>query len=67
MIWLILFLTIMFYITWRWSYKLLVLILASLNVDAKFDRTHRTVLLRSACYDKLWADVVKELGLEEHK
>lgn len=58
---LILFITIMFYITWRYSYKLIVMLLAAINENP--DRTEKVVLLRLAEKDKLWRDVVKELGL----
>lgn len=58
---LILFITIMFYITWKWSYKLIVMLLAAINENP--DRTEKVVLLRLAEKDKLWHDVVKELGL----
>lgn len=60
---LIIFLFIMFYITWRFSYKLIVMLLAAINENP--DRTEKVVLLRLAEKDKLWADVVKELGLHE--
>lgn len=61
--WLILFLFIMFFLTWKWSYKLMVLLLASLNVDAKYDNSKRRVILREAKYDELWKDVAKELNI----
>ena len=58
---LILFIFIMFYLTWRWSYRLIVMLLAAINENP--DRTEKVVLLRLAEKDKLWHDVVKELGL----
>lgn len=58
---LILFIFIIFYITWKWAYKLIVMLLAAINENP--DRTEKVVLLRLAEKDKLWHDVVKELGL----
>lgn len=60
---LILFTTIMFYITWRYSYKLMVMLLAAINESP--DRVERDVILRLAERDKLWHDVAKELGIIE--
>lgn len=56
-----LFIFIMFYISWRFSYKLLVMLLAAINENP--DRTEKIVILRLAERDKLWRDVAKELGL----
>lgn len=60
---LIMFISTTFYITWRWSYKLLVLLLAAINENP--DRTEKNVILKMAKKDKLWHDVAKELGLYE--
>lgn len=49
------------YISWRFSYKLLVMLLAAINENP--DRTEKIVLLRNAEKNKLWRDVAKELGL----
>lgn len=58
---LIIFLFIMFYITWKYSYKLLVMLLTAINENP--DRTEKIVILRLAKRDKLWHDVAKKLGL----
>lgn len=64
-LWLIIFIFVMFYITWRFSYKLLVMLLAAINENP--DRTEKIVLLRLAERDKLWHDVCKKLGLKRDK
>lgn len=58
---LILFIFIMFYITWKWSYKLMVMLLAAINESP--DRIERNVIRRLAERDKLWHDVAKELNI----
>lgn len=60
---LILFTFIMFYITWKWSYKLMVMLLAAINESP--DRVERDIILRLAERDKLWYDVAKEIGIIE--
>ena len=60
---LILFIFIMFYITWKWSYKLIVMLLAAINESP--DRIERNVICRLAERDKLWRDVAKELNIWE--
>lgn len=56
---LIIFLFVMFYISWRFSYKLLVMLLAAINEYP--DETEKRVLLRLSEKNKLWRDVCKEL------
>lgn len=60
---LIIFLFIMFYITWRYSYKLIVMLLAAINENP--DRSEKVIILRLAERDKLWRDVAKVLGIYE--
>lgn len=60
---LIIFLFILFYITWRYSYKLIVMLLAAINENP--DRSEKVIILRLAERDKLWKDVAKVLGIYE--
>ena len=58
---LIIFIFIMFYLTWRWSYRLIVMLLAAINEN--LDRTEKIVILRLAEKNELWHDVAKVMGL----
>lgn len=60
---LIVFIFIMFYLTWRCSYRLIVMLLAAINENP--DKTEKVVILRLAEKDKLWHDVAKVMGLYE--